>query len=646
MRIVEFHQVSKSFGHGANQVYALKNINFSIEKGDFVAIIGQSGSGKSTLMNLIGCLDTPTSGIYQVNGADVGKMTPEQLAYLRCSTFGFVFQRYNLLNNLSAVENTALPAVYAGVNRHQRNQQATSLLKELQLEEKVNSKPNELSGGQQQRVSIARALMNGGEVILADEPTGALDSKSGEMVLTILKTLHQQGHTIILVTHDKNIAQQASRVIELKDGEIIADTRKSSEFYPSAPKIKARVIGRFSQFKYSLLESLGMSIHAIVSHKLRSILTMLGIIIGIASVVSVVALGSASEAKIMADISSMGTNTIDIWPGTSFGDMRSGRIKTLTISDSEFLAEQSFLDSATPNVAIGGTLLYKNYSLTARATGVGHQFFAVKGRKIAQGRNFSRDELQQMAAVVVIDDNTKKELFAQVVDPIGEVVLFNRKPLTVIGVTEKDNSSRASLSAMNIWFPYTTAMYRINGSNDINSITVKVSDQVISQVAEDSITNLLISRHGKKDFFVINSDSIKQTIQSATQTMTFLIACIAVISLIVGGIGVMNIMLVSVTERTREIGIRMAIGAKPNDILKQFLIEAILICLVGGLMGVGLSLLIGMGFNSLAKDFAMHYSPAATVLALLCSSAIGIIFGYMPARNASKLNPIEALARE
>ena len=646
MNIIEFKKINKFFGQGSNRVHVLKNIDLTIQKGDFVAIIGQSGSGKSTMMNILGCLDTPTSGSYKINGTEVGKMDKDELADLRCKTFGFIFQKYNLLANLKAYANAALPAVYLGLSSSDRTKRAVKLLGQLDLSKKLKNKPSELSGGQQQRVSIARALMNGGEIILADEPTGALDSKSGEMVMGIIKNLHQHGHTIILVTHDAKIAAQASRIIEIKDGEIVSDTRTSDVYYENLQKPEVVKKSKFNILKYRLMESLNMSLHAIVSNKMRSLLTMLGIIIGIASVVSVVALGNASQAKIMEQINSMGTNTIDIRPGTGFGDRRAARVKTLKVSDAEYLAKHSFIDNTTPRVAASGTLLYRNYSLTAQLNGVGAQYFDVKGRKIAQGRIFTQEEVNSLASVVVIDDNTLREAFADNPNPIGEIILFNKKPLKIIGVTEKDNNPGPMSESMNIWTPYTTAMYKINGTNDINSITVKVSDKANSQVAEDSIEHILTTLHGKKDFFMINTDSIKQTVESATNTMKLLIASIAVISLIVGGIGVMNIMLVSVTERTREIGIRMAIGAKQADILQQFLIEAVLICLVGGFLGVFLSLFLGWLMNTFSENFGMIFSTMSIILALVCSTAIGIIFGYMPAKNASNLNPIDALASE
>ena len=402
-----------------------------------MAIIGQSGSGKSTMMNIIGCLDVPTAGSYKINGVEVGRMDKDQLAELRCKTFGFIFQRYNLLNSLKASENAALPAVYLGLNAEARDRRAVELLKKLDLGNKLANRPNELSGGQQQRVSIARALMNGGEIILADEPTGALDSKSGEMVMDIIKGLHKQGHTIILVTHDSHIAAQASRIIEIKDGEIVSDERSAEDFYEVTDTVEDVHRSRLDALKYSFLESLKMSLHAILANKMRSLLTMLGIIIGIASVVSVVALGNASQAKIMEQINSMGTNTIDIMPGKGFGDMRSGRVKTLKVRDSDYLGKQGFIDNSTPNVSASGTLVYRNYSLTAQLRGVGSTYFDVKGRKIAQGRIFTDEEVDRMASVVVIDDNTLNEMFENDPNPLGKVIIFNKKPLTVIGVKSR-----------------------------------------------------------------------------------------------------------------------------------------------------------------------------------------------------------------
>ena len=487
--------------------------------------------------------------------------------------------------------------------------------------------------------------MNGGEIILADEPTGALDTESGANVMQIIHDLHAQGHTVILVTHDPGIAANANRVIEIRDGEIIADSSKSTEIRPSKVKsIQEQVSWSF--YKDQFMESFRMSVQAILAHKMRSLLTMLGIIIGIASVVSVVALGRGSQEKILADINSMGTNTISIYPGKGFGDRRSGRIKTLTVDDANVIGRQSYVESATPLTSSNGTLTYRNTDLSAQLYGAGAQYFDVRGIKLKAGRFYDRADVAESAQVVVIDDNTQKQLFPAGTDPLGKTILFNKRPLNVIGITETDTSGFGSSDQLQMWAPYTTVMQQITGERYISSITVKVKDNVSSQVAEKSLKDLLISRHGTEDFFMRNTDSIKQTIESTTSTMTLLISCIALISLVVGGIGVMNIMLVSVTERTKEIGVRMAIGARQSNILQQFLIEAVLICLIGGLVGVLLSYLISVVFNMLVTSFAMSFSVASIIAAVACSTIIGVVFGFMPAKRASQLNPIDALAHD
>ena len=645
MSLIECKNINRYFGSGANRVHVLKDVSLSIEKGDFVAIIGQSGSGKSTLMNILGCLDTATSGSYQIDGIETAKMEPDELAALRRERFGFIFQRYNLLGSLTARDNVALPAVYMGMGGKERSNRAEKLLQDLGLEGKEGNKPSELSGGQQQRVSIARALMNGGEIIFADEPTGALDTVSGKNVIEIIQKLHKEGHTVIMVTHDPGIAAIANRIIEIRDGEIISDSSKN----PEIPESKIERIKEKSSWLFyydQFVEAFKMSVQAIMAHKMRSLLTMLGIIIGIASVVSVVALGNGSEKKILADISAMGTNTISIFPGRGFGDRRSGRIKTLTIDDAKVIAKQSYVASATPQTNSSGTLTYRNTDLSASLYGVGEQYFDVRGLKLESGRLFDEGDVKEDAQVVVIDQNTKNKLFGEDTDPLGKTILFRKRPLTVIGVMQKEENSFGNADVLMLWSPYTTVMHQITGESHTNSITVKIKDDANTQVAEKGLTELLKTRHGTEDFFMNNSDSIKQMVESTTGTMKLLISSIALISLVVGGIGVMNIMLVSVTERTKEIGVRMAIGARRNNILQQFLIEAVLICIIGGLVGVGLSTAISLVFNHFVTEFPMEISIGSVIGAVVCSTAIGVAFGFMPANKASKLNPIDALSKD
>ena len=655
--LLQLRGLRRDFPAGDDSITVLNDVNLDIEAGELVAIVGASGSGKSTLMNILGCLDKPSAGSYLVAGRETGKLDADELAQLRREHFGFIFQRYHLLSDLDATSNVEVPSVYAGLDPAQRRQRAAQLLARLGLAERSHHKPGQLSGGQQQRVSIARALMNGGDVILADEPTGALDSHSGHEVMNILKELHAEGHTIIIVTHDMQVASNAQRIIEIKDGVIIADRRNlpagtdattpTSSGNPSRQRSdRQQQASPWRATLDRLGEALRMSLLAMNAHRLRSFLTMLGIIIGIASVVSVVALGSGSREQILSDISAMGTNTIDIFPGTDFGDMKSAAIRTLTPADAAALAEQNFVDSVTPSVATASSARYGNISVTATINGVGEQYFRVRGLKMAQGMGFNGESIRRYAQEVVIDANTYKKLFPNGGNALGEVIFLGSVPCRVIGVTQKRENGFGNNSALNVWVPYTTAMSRVIGQRYLSGITVRVSDNVPSAAAEEGITRLMTLRHRTKDFYIFNTDSIRQTIEKATATLTLLVSMIALISLVVGGIGVMNIMLVSVTERTREIGVRMAVGARQSDIMQQFLIEAVLVCLAGGLLGVLLALSFGAIFAHFVSSFRMIYSTASIVSAFACSTLIGVVFGFLPARNAARLNPVDALARE
>ncbi len=638
--------VWREYPSGDQSIAALKGLDLTIEAGEMVAIVGVSGSGKSTLMNILGCLDRPTRGSYRVAGHDTREMSPDQLAELRREHFGFIFQRYHLLSILDAVGNVEVPAVYAGRARPARRERAVALLRRLGLGDRLDHTPAQLSGGQQQRVSVARALVNGGRVILADEPTGALDRKSGEDMLALLKELHAEGHTIIIVTHDAAVAAHAERIIEISDGEILADRREGAP--RSAPEQDFAPLADghdWHAFADRAREALRMALLAMSAHRLRTFLTMLGIIIGIAAVVSVVALGEGARQKILSDISSIGTNTIDILPGKDFGDMRSGRVRTLVPRDAEALRQFDFVDSVTPSLASSRTLRYRNVSVTATINGVGAEYFRVRGYELADGAFFADRDVQRRAQEAVIDDNTLKQVFGDEADPIGQVILLGDVPVRVIGVTKKRVAAFGNPDALQVWIPYTTAMNRVLGQTYLQRITVRVADGYATKDAESQIVQMMLKRHRAKDFFVINTDTIRQTVDKTTATMTLLVSAIAVISLVVGGIGVMNIMLVSVTERTREIGVRMAVGARQSDIMQQFLIEAILVCLLGGVLGVGLAFAIDAVVGRFGS-VKMVISAGSIAAAFGCSSAIGVAFGFLPARHAARLDPVEALARE
>ncbi|MBL0598194.1 MacB family efflux pump subunit [Aeromonas jandaei] len=643
--LIQLKGIERRYQSGEQEVTVLHPLDLVIEAGEMIAIVGASGSGKSTLMNLLGCLDRPSGGQYLFRGEDTATLDALALARLRCHHFGFIFQRYHLLPHLDAAANVEIPAIYAGTGRHDRQARARQLLGRLGLAERSHHTPGQLSGGQQQRVSIARALANGGEVILADEPTGALDSQSGKEVMAILKELHQQGHTIILVTHDMEVASHADRIITLKDGRVQEDSgRKVAGNQPVLNVPPAA--GEGASYDWDRYREAGrMAVHAMLAHRMRTFLTMLGIIIGIAAVVSVVALGQGARTKVIDQINAMGTNTIEIFPGKGWGDEKMASIQTLNKGDLDALLGQPYLAGASPEIASLGQLRYRNKTSSGSVTGVSNDYFKVKGMTLVSGRLLEWQDIQQRAAVAVVDKKSIGSLLGKD-DPVGKVVMVGTLPVRIIGVVSQETGFGPSSQSVNVWLPYNAVMSRLISQHHFSQLTIRVKDGIQPALAEQAVIELLTKRHGVKDFFTFSSDSIIKSVEKTTATMTLMVSAIALISLIVGGVGVMNIMLVSVVERTREIGIRMAVGARQSDILQQFLIEAVMVSLLGGICGVGLSLGIGMLFSLLVDSIKMQFSLFSILMAFGCSSLIGILFGYLPARNAARLDPVVALARE
>jgi macrolide transport system ATP-binding/permease protein len=652
--LITLKKLRRDFPAGEGTITVLKELDLTIEAGEMVAIIGPSGSGKSTLMNILGCLDRPTAGSYRVSGRETAELEPDELAALRREHFGFIFQRYHLLPELTALSNVEVPAIYAGQTAEERHRRAAGLLDRLGMSERLDHPPGKLSGGQQQRVSIARALMNGANVILADEPTGALDQKTGEEVLRLLKELHAAGKTVIIVTHDASVAERAERVIEISDGLIVADRRTGAGGVAEEADLQAldgdRVSARASRWQAAwsrFQEAFVMALRAMLAHRLRTFLTMLGIIIGIASVVSVVALGEGSRQQVLANISQLGTNTLEIFPGKNFGDVRSGKITTLVIGDATAVAQQSYAAAVTPTVTDSTTVRFGSTESNVQVNGVADTYFDVKGLGLVAGSLFDRDDVRLRSQAAVIDENTRKALFPEsAASALGEVILLGAVPSRVVGVVETSQGGFGASNRLSVYLPYTTVQTRLLGDTSLRSITLKVSDDVATDEAEELVTDFLIQRHGSQDFFILNTDDIRETITSTTETMTLLIAAVAVISLVVGGIGVMNIMLVSVSERVGEIGVRMAVGARQGDILQQFLIEAVLVCLTGGVLGIAGALGFGVVFSAVGSSFTLVYSTNSIVAAVACATLIGVVFGFLPARNASRLDPVAALSRD
>jgi len=641
--ILELSDIQKHYKNGETVVRALDGISLKIGRGEFVAIMGQSGSGKSTMMNIIGCLDRPTTGSYRVMGKEAGHLEPDELATLRRETFGFVFQKYNLLATATAGENVEIPSVYAGLPKHKRSERANDLLSRLGLGDRTDHRPSELSGGQQQRVAIARALVNDPPVILADEPTGALDSKSGDEVLALLKKLHTEGRTIILITHAENIAQNAERIVRLQDGRIIEDTGavpSDDAITGDIPSEQTNGVGLAA----SVQEALTTAVRSLRVNLFRTALTLLGIIIGVAAVVAMLAVGEGSRQKVLARISSFGTNLMLIRPGAA-GIRNAGDIATLVPDDAEAIKTLPNIETALPERNGRATVRFGNIDYQTSVQGTGAQFPSARDWPVAEGVFFNTDDVKHYAAVVVLGKTVAKTLFPDDSDPVGKYILMKNVPFLVIGImSEKGASPFGSDQDDVIFVPITTGLVRIFGKNYLSSITIKVSDTTDIQGTQASVETLLKARHRTEDFSVRNMASYLQAAMETQDTFTLLLGTVAAISLLVGGIGVMNIMLVSVVERTREIGIRMATGARMLDILLQFNIEAAVVCAAGGVLGI----LVGVGAGLVLRysGMAVIFSITPALLAFVCASATGLIFGYLPARQAAQLDPVIALASE
>jgi macrolide transport system ATP-binding/permease protein len=651
--LIELTGVTKTYRTGELAVQVLHGIDLAIYPGEFVAIVGQSGSGKSTLMNILGCLDRPTTGTYRFMGEDVSGFGRDELARLRREAFGFVFQSYNLIGGASATENVEVPAIYAGMSTEERRTRAEALLSTLGLAERLDHKPNQLSGGQQQRVSIARALMNGGQIILADEPTGALDSRSGVEVLALLNELSRKGHTVIVITHSQEVAAHAHRVIEIRDGMIVSDpgasTRaaaaKGRENSPSPFESEAWNEGDRGLGIRGFIEAGKAAGRALRANLFRTALTLLGIVIGVGSVIAMLAVGDGAKQAVIDRISGMGTNLLLVRPLAATRGTMGGSLATMTPEDAEAIARVPNVLAAVPELGGNVTARFGNIDYQTQVTSTAADFPIARNWPVARGMFFSRADVRGYAPVAVLGQTVARTLFPDGADPIGKHIVLKNVMFQVVGVAaERGASPNGSDQDDVVFVPYTTGGLRLFGQRFLRNITVAVDDVSRIDETQQAVSQLLEARHRAVDFQIRNMASLLETATETQNTLTILLGSIAAISLLVGGIGVMNIMLVNVTERTREIGVRMATGARMRDILQQFLTEALAVSALGGLIGIvgglGAAALIG------ALGTPVHFSVFPVALAFGCAFATGLVFGYMPARKAAGLDPVVALASE
>jgi macrolide transport system ATP-binding/permease protein len=641
--LISLTQVRKHYGGDqAPRVEVLRGISLDIHAGEFVAIVGASGSGKSTLMNILGCLDRPSSGHYHFAGRDVSELDDDSLARLRREAFGFVFQGYHLIPSASALENVEMPAIYAGIPAEQRHARASALLERLGMASRAGNRPNQLSGGQQQRVSIARALMNGGQIILADEPTGALDSHSGAQVMALLDELAEQGHTVILITHDLEVAARAQRIIEVRDGLIVSDNGTAA---PSNSGSAAALLDKRepSAWAMELLESLRAAWRAMALNPFRTALTLLGIVIGVTSVIVMLAIGEGSKRQVIEQMSAFGSNLIYLGRQAPSPRAPEG---VLTLDDVAAIATLPQVTRIMPVNGEDALVRRGAVDLQAYIHGSGLDFPIIYNWSTVQGRYFDAGEEARAAAVAVLGKHVREQLFTSGENPIGQFILIANTPFEVIGVLAgKGASSGDEDNDKQIIVPYSTASVRLFGKQEPEFVAIAAADAGRVKQTERAIDNLMLNLHrGVRDFKLYNNAALIQAEARTQNSLSLMLGAIAAISLLVGGIGVMNIMLMSVRERTREIGIRMATGARQNDILRQFLSESALLAVLGGLTGIALAWMLGAGLRLAGMQLA--FSPLATLAAFACALLTGILFGFMPARQAARLDPVKALSSE
>ncbi len=750
MELIRLENICKTYYLGEVEVPVLRGISLSIHRGEMVALMGASGSGKSTLMNILGCLDHATSGEYWLDGQEMSGLTPNERALVRTEKLGFVFQNFNLLARTSALQNVVMPLDYS-LRRHsvrQARRMAESLLDRVGLSTRVHHVPSQMSGGQQQRVAISRALINNPALLLADEPTGNLDSHTSVEILRMFQQLNAEGLTVLLVTHDPKVAAYAHRTIRIVDGMIegddvnntsrngictavsilphdttsaVAVAAANHSESPAAPEqvpatqnppcesdadtlTKTRRWIAIRPLPATWLTALS----ALRRNKMRAGLSALGVIIAVAAVIAMTEIGQGSKATLQKSIASMGANTIMIFAGsTNTGGVNqgTGSAVTLTPQDAKEIARQCpAVKAVAPLVRARSQIVYGNRNcVPENIIGTTPSYLEVRDWKVATGAMFSDRDVRNSNKVCVIGYTIRQNLFPKM-SPIGKEIRINNVAFRVIGVLSRKGANMVGMDQDNIVLaPWTTVKYRVSGttltntnqsasagdgssstSDTVNTLSslypsatslylsrtstqeadtpqpvrfTNVDQILVKAVSENKvgkamaqITSLLRERHriregDEDDFSIRDMAEMMKVMSSTTQLMSSLLLVVAMISLIVGGVGIMNIMLVSVTERTREIGLRMAVGARSHHILRQFLVEAVVLCLVGGAVGI----MFGRGASLLVRWMA-HWPTQASVMtiaaAVAVSVGVGVVFGFYPAWKASRLDPIEALRYE
>ena len=660
--LIRARNLTKTFVTGKVEVRALRGLSLDVDRGEFVSIMGTSGSGKTTLMDILGCLSRPSSGTYHLDSRPVGDLADDDLSEIRNEQIGFVFQMFNLLPRISALGNVEIPLVYSGIGARERREKALQALDTVGLRGRAHHYPNELSGGEKQRVAIARALVNDPSIILADEPTGNLDSRSGDEIMAVFRRLHENGRTIILVTHDQHIAEYAERIVRIKDGRIERDEVLREATHDE--EAVSRKTGRRNSFTGSLVAGFSSGYKGLLTNKTRAFLTMLGIVIGVAAVIGMLGVGEGAKSQITSQIEKLGSNVLTVSPRRAESKDEAlewrGRSRGLTVGDADAIKVKiSAVNEVAPQVRTQERVRYLDEHWDTQVVGTTPSYQTIRNLEVAQGRFLRPEDLDSWAKVCVIGKTVKDELFGDA-SPIARELKVGSERFTVIGILREKGRVGWEDFDDQIFIPLTTAQKRFTGDDLVQTIFVQAKTSELAGVAAGEMEALLTRRHNRVvDFRVRSQEEFRETIEGTASTFKLMLAGIAAISLVVGGIGIMNIMLVSVTERTREIGLRKAIGAKRKDVLVQFLIESVVLAFAGGVIGIILgmtfantlgNLMIGAGTFGPRRFFGGEGGSVVTLssvlLAFCFAVGVGVFFGMYPANKASRLDPVEALRYE